>query len=66
MKIKKNWGGGGVGLAGGGGGGGGQGSEVFMKIQTKNIVGGSVRGEGFRVGWGGGVRVDVKEELKFL
>ena len=42
-------------------GGGGQGGcerriEVFVKIQKK--MGGS--------GWGGGVRVDVNEELKYL
>ena len=36
-------------------------SEVFVKIQKKKLgVGGQVRGGG------GGVRVDVKEELKFL
>ena len=33
--------------------------EVFVKIQKKNWGGG-------RVGGGGGVRVDVNEELKFL
>ena len=48
--------------------GGGQGGcerriEVFVKIQKKNWGGGG-RGEGW-VG-GGGVRVDVIEELKFL
>ena len=36
-----------------------------MKIQKK-IVGVSVRGGGGQVGGGGGVRVDVNEELKFL
>ena len=46
-----------------GGGGACQGrcerrNEVFVKIQKK-IMGG-------RVGGGGGVRVDVNEELKFL
>ena len=66
MKIQKNiffflGGGGGVGL------GGCQGrfeqrSEVFVKIQKKN---GGSGGGGFRVR-GGGVRVDVNEELKFL
>ena len=58
----------------GGGGGGGQGGcdrriEVFVKIKKKNIWG--VRGVGKREGsgvcvCGGGVRVDVNEELKFL
>ena len=40
--------------------------EVFVKIQKKNIFfwGGGGRWEGS--GWGGGVRVDVNEELKFL
>ena len=58
---------------GGGGGGGGSGGqwegswwgvrvdvneiEVFVKIQKKKLGGGGV---------GGGVRVDVNEELKFL
>ena len=53
-------------------------NEVFVKIQKKNILGGGGRGgvgSGGRVGggsgWGGvalggGVRVDVNEELKFL
>ena len=38
--------------------------EVFVKIQKKNWggVGGSVGG----VVFGGGVRVDVNEQLKFL
>ena len=69
--------GGGVGgVVGGGGsvgGGGGRGRvwgqsgcerriEVFVKIQKKNGGGGSVGGGGV----GGGVRVDVNEELKFL
>ena len=82
MKIqkKKFWGGGGSGV-GGGGQGRGQGGceqriEVFVKIHKKKVffggggregggggVGGSVGGVGF---WGGGVRVDVNEELKFL
>ena len=59
-------GGGGGGQVGGGGGGGGGGSqggceqriEVFVKIKKKIF------------GWvglgGGGVRVDVNKELKFL
>ena len=34
--------------------------EVFVKIQKKNLGGGVCGG----LGWG--VRVDVKEELKFL
>ena len=66
MKIKKKkWG------EGGGSGWGGQGgcerrNEVYVKIQ-KNKLGGEVRGGvGGGVGFGGGVRVDVNEELKFL
>ena len=68
-------GGGGVGGqwegSGWGGGGGGQGGcerriEVFVKIQKKNFWGGG-RGSVGGVGLGGGgVRVDVNEELKFL
>ena len=71
MKIQKKWvSGGGVGVGGGGGGGSGwwgQGGcerriEVFVKISKKNGgVGGGGRGR-----LGGGVRVDVNEELKFL
>ena len=68
VKIqKKNWGGGGGRSGGEGSGwGGGQGGckrriEVFVKIQKKKYFfffwGGVV---------GGGVRVDVNEELKFL
>ena len=53
----------------GSGWGGGQGGserriEVFVKIQKKKNWGGG--GGGRRSGWGGGVRVDVSEELKFL
>ena len=58
---KKKWGGGG-GVVGrvcpwGGGSrlGGQDGCEVFVKIKKKFFLGG-----------GGGVRVDVNEELKFL
>ena len=39
-------------------------SEVFVKIKKKIVGGGSVRKGGGGVG--GGVRVDVNEELKFL
>ena len=39
--------------------------EVFVKIQKKKYLGGGGRGGG-RWGVGGGVRVDVNEELKFL
>ena len=53
--------------------GGGQGGcelriEVFVKIQ-RIFLGGGGRGGGGGGGcrgWGGGVRVDVNEELKFL
>ena len=62
---------------GGGGGGGGSGSgdqggcerriEVFVKIQKKkNFGGGGGEEGGGRGRVGGGVRVDVYEELKFL
>ena len=61
-----------VGSGGGSGWGGGQGryeqiSEVFVKIQKKNIFfgGGGVRSGGGCSG-GGGHRVDVNKELKFL
>ena len=61
MKIQKKWEGGGARGEGSCWGGGGQGGcerriEVFVKIQKKNKFG---------LG-GGGVRVDVNEELKFL
>ena len=65
--------GGGGGRWGGGGRGRGQGGcerriEVFVKIQKKIFFfwGGGVGGSVGGVGWGGGVRVDVNEELKFL
>ena len=60
---------GGVGL-GGGQGGCERRIEVFVKIQKKkNLGGGGGRGGGGGGsvgGVGGGVRVDVNEELKFL
>ena len=63
------WGGGGVG-SGRGVGLGGQDrinrSEVFVKIQKKNIVWGGRFGGGVQIWGGGGVRVYVTEELKFL
>ena len=71
MKIQKKifffffWGGGGggVGLGGGGGQGGCESNiEVFWKIQKKKLGGGV--GTWGDPGWG--VRMDVKEELKFL
>ena len=76
VKIqKKNWGGGGW-VHGGGSGLGGQDGcerriEVFVKIKKKNlggVEGGRGRGRGGRWGSGSGwgVRVDVKNELKFL
>ena len=37
-----------------------------MKIQKKKIFGGGGGGGSGGVGLGGGVRVDVNEELKFL
>ena len=57
------------------GGGGGQGGgsqdgcerriiEAFVKIKKKSL--GRGVGSGFLVRGGGGVRVDVNEELKFL
>ena len=54
-------------MGGGGGRGRGQGGcerriEVFVKIQKKK----SFFGGGSVGGVGGGVRVDVNEELKFL
>ena len=66
------WGGGAWGRVGGGWGG--QGgcelrSEAFVKIQKKNGGGGGVGsggGGGGVSGWGGGVRVDVNEEVKLL
>ena len=59
-------GGGGVGL--GSQGGCERRIEVFVKIQNnkKKIGGGEVRGGWGRGRGGGGVRVDVNEELKFL
>ena len=63
-------GGGGGGGREGGGGLGGQGGcerriEVFVKIQDIFFFGGGGLGWCVCVG-GGGVRVDVNEELKFL
>ena len=40
--------------------------EVFVKIQKKNFWGGGGGVGGGGWGVGGGVRVDVNEELKFL
>ena len=63
MKIqKKIFGGGGSGVGFGGQSGCERRIEVFVKIQKKKFGGGGVGGGGV----GGGVRVDVKEELKFL
>ena len=56
MKIKKKWGGWVGGSGCGDQGGCEQRSEVFVKIQKKS--GG--------IGSGGGVRVDLNVELKFL
>ena len=41
-------------------------NEVFVKIQKKNFFFGGGGGGGGGGGVGGGVRVDVNEELKFL
>ena len=41
-------------------------SEVFVKIKKKCGGGGQFGGGGWGVQVGGGVRVDVNEELKFL
>ena len=61
VKIqKKNFWGGGVGVGMGGQSGCEQRIEIFLKIQKKNWGGGRWGGVG------GGVRVDVNEELKFL
>ena len=58
---------------GGGGGRRGRGQvgcerriEVFVKIQKKIWGGGGSGGQWEGSGLGGGVRVDVNEELKFL
>ena len=72
MKIQENFiffgGGGGVrggvGLMGGGQGGCERRIEVFVKFFWGGFRGGRVGG--VRVWGGGGVRVDVNEELKFL
>ena len=40
--------------------------EVFVKIQKKKFGEGGVRGVGVGGSGGGGVRVAVNEELKFL
>ena len=69
-KKKKKLGGGGGGRGGGRVGGDQDGCErrieVFVKIQKKKLGGGGGREGGSAWGVGGGVRVDVNEELKFL
>ena len=40
--------------------------EFFVKIQKKNILGGGGSRGGGGSGTGGGIRMDVNEELKFL
>ena len=67
MKIQNKIGGGGRVWLGGeglvlGGGGYEQRSEAFVKIKKKNVFWG-VGGRGVRLG--GGVRVDVNEEVSF-
>ena len=76
MKIQKKWGGGGAGYGGrglgrgggrvgwGSGGGCERRIEVFGKIHKKKNSGWGWLGGGGRVG--GGVRVNVNEELKFF
>ena len=76
MKIQEKFGGGGgIGLGGGRVWRGGQDgcerrSEAFVKIQKKKKFlgggGGGVGGSGLGGHWGGGVRVDVNGEVKFL
>ena len=66
VKIQKKnlGGGGGVGVGLGGQSGCERRIEIFVKIQKK--FGGGQGGGGRWRGVGGGVRVDVNEELKFL
>ena len=64
IKIKKKLGGGGWGRVGGQGGCERR-IEVFVKIK-KEKIGGGRSGRGGRGRVGGGVRVDVNEELKLL
>ena len=71
VKIQKKNGGGGVrGSAMGGGGGGQDGCErrieVFVKIKKKYFFWGGQSGSGGEGQVGGGVRMVVNEELKFL
>ena len=70
VKIKKKIEGDQVGVLGGGGGRGQDGcerrNEGFVKIQIKIGGGGQVGGGGGSRVWGGGVTLDVNEELKFL
>ena len=61
-KFQKKWGWGSGGRFGGQGGCEGR-IKVFVKIQKKNWGGGGGSGGGVR---GGGVRVDVNREVKFL
>ena len=59
-------GGGGVGVCLGGQSGCEQRIEVYVKIQKKKICGGGGGGRGWWGGVGGGVRVDLNEELKYM
>ena len=67
--LKRALGGGGGRFGGGGGGQDGCERRIkkkFVKIQKKNWGGGGGRVRGGGLVGGGGVRVDVNEELKFL
>ena len=65
--TKKNLGGGGVGLEGGSGWVRSKNLSFWENSQKKKLRGGGWFGRGgVRVGGGGGVRVDVNEELKCL
>ena len=72
IQKKKKFGGGRVGGGGGGQGGCERRIEVFVKIEKKKFFffwggsGGWGEGRVVCVCGGGGVRVDVNEELKFL
>ena len=67
VKIqKKNWGGGSVGGGVGVGFGGQSGCELRIEVFCENSKKKKLGGSGGGGGVGGGVRVNVNEELKFL